>query len=181
MTSLLRLAETSSPIGPLALAVGDGGLVRLDLGGDRDRVLHDLGRRFGRVATADAPDPDGVVTALRRYFEGRLDALDAVRVDPGGTPFQSGVWLMLRHIPAGETWSYARLAAAVGRPRAVRAVGAANGANPVPLVLPCHRVIGRDGRLVGYGGGLERKEWLLRHESARFTADRQARLPLPPG
>jgi methylated-DNA-[protein]-cysteine S-methyltransferase len=171
---------TPSPIGPLSLAVGVEGLVRLDLDGNRDRMVHDLERRFGGVRLTEEPDPDGVVTALRRYFDGDHVALDAVRVDPGGTPFQHKVWLTLRRIPPGRTWSYSELAAVVGRPHAVRAVGAANGANPVPLVLPCHRVIGSDGRLVGYGGGLECKEWLLRHERARFVVDRQERLRLAP-
>jgi methylated-DNA-[protein]-cysteine S-methyltransferase len=80
------------------------------------------------------------------------------------------VWKTLQRIPAGQTWSYAELARAVGRPDAVRAVGAANGANPIPIVIPCHRVIGADGRLVGYGGGLERKRWLLAHEGVKLPA-----------
>jgi len=177
----LRMATFPSPIGPLSLAVGVEGLVRLDLEGDRERMARDLERRFSGATLVEEEDPDGVVEALRRYFDGDCAALDTVRVDPGGTPFQHAVWLTLRRIPPGRTWSYAALAAAVGRPDAVRAVGAANGANPVPLVLPCHRVIGSDGRLVGYGGGLGRKEWLLRHERARFVVDRQERLPLAPG
>ncbi len=177
MTSL-ELASLSSPLGSLALAVGRHGLVGLDLEGDEAGMVGRLERRFGTLHLAKAKDPGGVVAALRRYFAGHLEALDRVEVDPGGTPFQNQVWLALRRIPAGATWSYARLAQQVGRPAAVRAVGAANGANPVPLVLPCHRVIGSDGRLVGYGGGLDRKDWLLRHEHARFATDRQARLPL---
>ncbi|HLA78741.1 MAG TPA: methylated-DNA--[protein]-cysteine S-methyltransferase [Vicinamibacteria bacterium] len=177
MTSL-ELASLTSPLGPLVLAVGPRGLVGLDLEGDQAGMVRRLERRFGPLHLARSEDPGGVVATLRRYFAGRLQALDKVEVDPGGTPFQSQVWLALRRIPAGTTWSYARLAQEVGRPAAVRAVGAANGANPVPLVLPCHRVIGSDGRLVGYGGGLDRKEWLLRHEHARFVAERQARLPL---
>ena len=83
-----------------------------------------------------------------------------------GTPFETTVWQMLREIPVGHTWSYKALAEAVGRPKAMRAVGAANGRNPVSLVLPCHRVIGADGSLTGYGGGLEIKERLLAHEGA---------------
>lgn len=179
MTSL-ELAGLSSPLGPLALAVSPRGLVALDLEGDEEGMLHRLERRFGALSLARAGNPGGVVEALRRYFDGGLEALDELPVDPGGTPFQHQVWLTLRRIRAGETWSYARLAAEVGRSGAVRAVGAANGANPVPLVLPCHRVIGSDGRLVGYGGGLDRKQWLLRHERARFTAPAQARLSLDP-
>jgi len=104
--------------------------------------------------------------AVRAYFAGDLHALDALPVRVGGTPFETAVWQTLRQIPVGETWSYAQLAKALDRPKAVRAVGRANGRNPVALVVPCHRVIGADGRLVGYGGGLERKAWLLRHEGA---------------
>lgn len=172
----LAIARPDSPIGPLALAVGARGLVRLELDGDLARLEAGLSRRFGAVDLEEQDDPQGVVAALRAYFEGDLPALDAIRADPGGTPFQNSVWLELRKIQAGQTWSYSRLAQAVGRPSAVRAVGAANGANSVPLVLPCHRVIGANGSLVGYGGGLERKEWLLRHEHARFAAERQLSL-----
>ena len=178
MTVTLSVATCPSPIGPLALATGPAGLVRLELGGDRTRVEADLRRRFEGCELREARDPGGVVTALRRYFDGRLDALNGLPVDPGGTAFQRQVWLTLREIPAGQTWSYAQLARAVGRPSAVRAVGATNGRNPLPLVLPCHRVIGADGSLVGYGGGLDRKVWLLRHEGAAWRGERQASLDL---
>ncbi len=89
-----------------------------------------------------------------------------------GTPFQRRVWAALTHIPAGETRSYGAQATQIGRPSAVRAVGLANGQNPIGLVVPCHRVIGADGSLTGYGGGIERKRWLLRHEGAAFKDDR---------
>ena len=107
-----------------------------------------------------------VIARLTAYFAGDRHAIDAIPVEPAGTAFQRQVWLMLRRIPAGTTWSYRELAARVERPAAIRAVGAANGANPIPVVLPCHRVIGSNGRLVGYGGGLDRKKWLLAHEGA---------------
>lgn len=103
--------------------------------------------------------------ALAAYFEGDLTALDGIERAAGGTPFQRAVWSALREIPAGETLSYGALAARVQSPRAVRAVGLANGANPIGIVVPCHRVIGADGAFTGYGGGLERKRWLLAHES----------------
>lgn len=105
-----------------------------------------------------------VAEALAAYFAGDLDALTSLPVAPSGTPFQRSVWAALREIPPGRTWSYAQLAERVGS--VARAVGAANGANPVGIVIPCHRVIGADGALVGYAGGLEAKRWLLRHEGA---------------
>ncbi len=143
-----------SPIGPMTVCTDADSL----------RTIR-LGER--------APASDGIRTRLHAdilarlaaYFRGDLQALDGIPVDPdGGTPFQREVWLTLRAIPAGATWSYGELAGRIGRPSAIRAVGAANGANPIPIVLPCHRVIGANGSLVGYGGGLDRKRWLLAHE-----------------
>jgi methylated-DNA-[protein]-cysteine S-methyltransferase len=113
-------------------------------------------------------DPSGVAGILRRYFAGDLDALEEVAVEMNGTGFQKRVWQALRAVKAGRTSSYAALAKRIGTPAAVRAVGAANGANPVAVIVPCHRIIGTDGSLTGYGGGLRRKEWLLRHEGARL-------------
>lgn len=114
------------------------------------------------------PTDPGALPAVREqlcaYFAGGLTAFD-VPLAVGGTPFQRDVWQALATIPYGETWSYAKLAAEVGRPRAVRAVGLANGRNPVSVVVPCHRVVGANGSLTGYGGGLAAKEWLLRHEA----------------
>jgi methylated-DNA-[protein]-cysteine S-methyltransferase len=132
----------------------------------------------GSVLTAlefhDRPGnaPTGSIRArLEAYFGGELDALAGIEVELGGTPFQHRVWEELRRIPVGETISYGELARRIGRPKAVRAVGGANHQNPIGLVVPCHRVIGADGSLTGYGGGLHRKEWLLAHE-------RGAKLPL---
>ena len=129
--------------------------------------MHRLLRRiYGgqgvRLVNGDAAP--AVVDKLRAFFDGDINAIDDIPVETGGTPFQRDVWTALRQIPAGETWSYARLAHHVGRPAAVRAVGAANGANPIGVVVPCHRVIGADGSLTGYGGGMDRKAWLLAHE-----------------
>jgi methylated-DNA-[protein]-cysteine S-methyltransferase len=101
---------------------------------------------------------------MARYFTGEIGVLDTIPVELNGTPFQKNVWQALRRIPGGSTISYAELAKRIGEPSAVRAVGAANGANPVAVIVPCHRVIGSDGRLTGYGGGLDRKQWLLEHE-----------------
>jgi methylated-DNA-[protein]-cysteine S-methyltransferase len=119
----------------------------------------------GRVRLEPAPRASAARRALEAYFAGDISAIEALQVETGGTAFQREVWAALRRIPAGQTISYGRLAAQIGRPKAVRAVGMANGANPVGIVVPCHRVIGADESLTGYGGGIERKRWLLRHES----------------
>lgn len=116
-----------------------------------------------------AKNPGGICARLEAYFSGTIGALDAISTNPDGTPFQRAVWDALRQIPAGETWSYGRLAAHIGRPKAVRAVGRANGANPIGVVVPCHRVIGADGSLTGYAGGLHRKRWLLAHEGTQLS------------
>jgi len=148
-----------SPIGPLLLSGGDGVLLRVEFLSDIDDRLDGLeDERLGRA-----------VEALQAYFSGAAMDID-VPLDPAGTDFQRQVWSALRSIPYGATCSYRELAGAIGRPRAVRAVGAANGANPIPIVIPCHRVIGADGSLTGYGGGLGRKRWLLELE-ARVLAE----------
>ena len=131
-----------------------------------DRSPDRLGRRYGSVRLEPDAELGGLSARLEAYFEGDLDIIDGIPADPGGTPFQAAVWAALRKIPRGTTTSYGEIAAEIGRPNAVRAVGMANGDNPIPVVIPCHRVIGRNGRLTGYGGGLPRKEWLLRHEGA---------------
>ena len=165
MTRLV-LDRLDSPAGPIVLIASEAGLVVVDFGEPEDRLCRMLERRFGSARPVPARDPLGATSALRAYLAGRLDAIDALPVDAGGTPFQRACWAALRTIPAGTTWSYRRLAAEIGRPSAVRAVGLANGANPVGIVVPCHRVIGADGSLTGYGGGIERKRWLLEHEGA---------------
>ena len=162
----LEVAEFHSPIGTIMLAVRDGALAALVFAeGWPDRRAR-LVKRFGDVDLRGAANPAGVSGRLAAYFAGDLGALDAIPVDPGGTPFQRRVWAALRTIPAGETVSYQTLARRIGAPTAVRAVGAANRTNPVGIVVPCHRVIGADGSLTGYGGGIERKRWLLTHERA---------------
>ena len=120
-----------------------------------------------RLVEGRAPSP--ARRALEAYMAGELGAIDDLAVETAGTPFQRAVWAGLREIPVGETLTYAALAARIGKPAAVRAVGAANGANPVGVVVPCHRVIGADGSLTGYGGGMERKRWLLTHEGVRVA------------
>ena len=114
----------------------------------------------------DETDPAGVTSRLRAHLEDDLAALADIEVAPQGTPFQRSVWTALRRIAPGATLSCGRLAAELGRPGSARAVGAANARNPIAIVIPCHRVIGADGALTGYAGGIERKRWLLRHEGA---------------
>ena len=159
----LSLDAIDSPLGPVAFASGDDGLVALDFSTAEALKARVLARRPGASFTPGGAD---IARRLRAYFAGRPRALDELEVAPGGSPFQQRVWRELRRIPPGRTLSYSALAAAIGHPTAVRAVGAANGANPVPLVVPCHRVISATGGLGGYACGLDRKAWLLRHEGA---------------
>ena len=165
MTSLL-IDRVSSPVGDV-LVVSDGRSLRaVEFDDCEDRMKTLLVRQGLHTRFEERDDPQGFASALRAYFAGRLDALDDLPVEAGGTPFQRDVWAALRAIPIGATRSYGGLAAHLGRPRASRAVGAANGLNPVAIVVPCHRVIGANGRLTGYAGGVERKRWLLAHEGA---------------
>ena len=138
-----------------------------------------LARQAGRAGyrLERARNPAGLTAALMCYFDGDLAAIDRLLVARLGTPFQRLVWTALRRIPCGRTRSYAEHARRIGRPSAVRAVGNANGANPVSIVVPCHRLVGQDGSLTGYGGGMERKRWLLAHEAgaSRREVERSAR------
>jgi len=154
----------AGPVGELAGFARPDALCALSFRDGRYDPLIGLGQRFGQVVVEDG-DPLDLTARFRAYFGGALDALDGVAVDTGGTPFQRRVWSVLRTIPAGRTLSYLDVARRVGAPEAVRAVGAANGANPAAIVVPCHRVIGANGSLVGYGGGLDRKRWLLELEA----------------
>jgi methylated-DNA-[protein]-cysteine S-methyltransferase len=165
MTTPIQTATVQTPAGPFWLAAKDGALVAAGFADSALRLYARLEARFGPLERVGAEDPAGAVSALGRFLAGEAAALSAVPVELGGTPFQRDVWKALRAIPAGSTITYAELARRIGRPRAVRAVGAANGANPVSIIVPCHRVVGKDG-LRGYAGGVERKEWLLAHERA---------------
>jgi methylated-DNA-[protein]-cysteine S-methyltransferase len=162
---ILQKKVIASPIGQLTLVARNDLLIAVDFESE-DFAHRWLTRRFGPLRMEDHDDPAGAASALRAYFDGELAALDRVPVDPGGTEFQREIWSALRAIPIGTTISYSRLATRVGRPSAVRAVGAANGSNPIPVIIPCHRVIAADGTLCGYGGGIDRKRWLLAHEGA---------------
>lgn len=148
------------------LVVSDGAsLCALDYADHEDRMRALLRRRFGDAQLVPRDDPNGFSGRLRAYFGGHTGAFDGVPLNLGGTGFQRAVWSALGRIPAGETTSYGALAAAIGRPGAARAVGLANSRNPVAIAVPCHRVIGGDGALTGYAGGLKRKKWLLEHEA----------------
>lgn len=175
----LETARVDTPVGALFLVAREGVLVAASFDGRESGLPRALERRFGPISLEKHPDPGGIVSRLRAYFKGDLAALDAIPADPGGTPFQQRVWTALRRIPVGTTLSYSMMARDIGDPDAVRAVGTANGSNPVPVVIPCHRVIGADGSLTGYGGGLERKRWLLVHEGVQAPG-LQTRLPFDP-
>jgi methylated-DNA-[protein]-cysteine S-methyltransferase len=173
----VRYARLATPVGSIVVAESDGGLVA---------VLFEHGRRPRRIDPAwGRTDPDDLDAAsqLREYFAGSRRSFD-VRFAPQGTPFQRRVWHAVAGIPYGETRSYGGVAVTIGSPTAVRAVGAANGQNPWPIIVPCHRVIGGDGSLTGYGGGLPRKRALLELEatggdrSAFDAAWRQRQLAL---
>lgn len=163
----LNLQRLKTPIGTALLVTDEGGVLRAFNWTDyEDAMSAWIARRYPRAARREGEGP--VAAAFEAYFAGEIRALEAVRWYGAGTSFQQEVWAALCDIPAGGTLSYQALAARVGRPKAVRAVGLANGSNPVAVVVPCHRVIGANGSLTGYGGGLPRKRWLLEHEGASF-------------
>ena len=159
-----------TPVGKLAIVADQKGAMRLlSFDGDGERWRRDFARRFPGATLVPRRDPFGHVSALKAYFGGGMEALDKIPVAFSGTPFQNKVWKALRRIPVGKTLSYGALAKKIGEPKAMRAVGLANGSNPIAVIVPCHRVIGSDGSLTGFGGGLPRKKWLLEHE-AKHTA-----------
>lgn len=168
---VLNLDRMATPLGE-ALLVSDaeGRLRAVDWTTHEARLMMLLRRQNPPTELAAGRAPSAVRAALEAYFAGELTALGAIAWRTGGTEFQRTVWRALCSIPAGQTLTYKGLAERIGRPRAIRAVGLANGANPVSIVVPCHRVIGADGTLTGYGGGLDRKQWLLSHEGAAFVA-----------
>jgi len=163
----LILDRMETPIGTALVITDQGGVLRAFNWSDYEPDMQSwIARRYAGVTLTEGRGP--LRPAFVAYFAGDRNALASVAWEGAGTAFQRQVWAALCLIPAGETWSYARLAEHIGRPTAVRAVGLANGSNPVALVVPCHRVIGSNGSLTGYGGGLHRKRWLLRHEGAPF-------------
>jgi methylated-DNA-[protein]-cysteine S-methyltransferase len=169
----LTLSRTDTPIGVVAVATDAAGGVRgvsFD-GADPSALTQAMRRLYPEATSNEGGPPARVAAALARYFEGESDGLKAIpwsfdgaRTDADG--FQAAVWRALADVPAGTTISYGEMARRAGQPGAAQAAGVALNRNPLPLILPCHRVVGADGAMVGFGGGLERKTWLLRHEGA---------------
>lgn len=163
----LTLDRLPTPVGTALVVTDEDGVLRAFNWTDYEaKMLAWIGRHYPKARLMEGRSP--LRPAFEAYFAGEAGALDRVPWKASGTAFQLKVWEALCTIPAGETLSYRGLAERIGRPSAVRAVGLANGANPVAVVVPCHRVIGTNGSLTGYGGGLPRKKWLLSHEGASF-------------
>lgn len=184
MATTLLLERQTTPLGIMLLATDEQARLRIldwqDHEEDMRRLLR-LQYPHEAVILHETSRKSQAMLAMEAYFEGELGAIDALEVETGGTPFQRTVWDALRSIPAGQAISYGELAKRIGRPTAVRAVGLANGANPVSIVVPCHRVIGSGSKssLVGYGGGLQRKRWLLEHEKAIPPLQEESQACLP--
>jgi methylated-DNA-[protein]-cysteine S-methyltransferase len=158
-----------SPTGEMMIVTdSDGALRALEWTDLEDRMTRLFGRQYKdqTIKLTQGEAPAKTRQALTDYFGGSLKALDDLVTVAGGTDFQRSVWTALRAIPVGQTRSYLDIAKAIGNPKAVRAIGLANGANPIGIVVPCHRVIGSNGSMTGYGGGIARKQWLLKHEGA---------------
>jgi methylated-DNA-[protein]-cysteine S-methyltransferase len=165
------LDRLPTPIGVALLVTdSDGALRALDWEDYEPRMKELLRLHYGVVVLRDTRSPQAIRSALLGYFKGDLDRLKTIKWRVAGTPFQRQVWTALPNIPPGRTMSYGALAAQLDKPNAMRAVGHANGSNPISVVLPCHRLIGANGSLVKYGGGLERKRWLLAHEGVALDS-----------
>jgi methylated-DNA-[protein]-cysteine S-methyltransferase len=162
-----------SPVGNLVLTASETGLTGVYFPTSRHHLAVGSTSPKGRGGQGERTNATGgthrlldrVEAQLNEYFAGKRTTFD-LPLEPGGTEFQLSVWELLRKIPYGVTTSYGELARRLGDPQASRAVGAANGANPIPIIVPCHRVVGSKGELTGFGGGIERKRWLLEHEGA---------------
>jgi len=170
----LLLNRIASPLGDILLVIDEDQRARaLSFADHQSRFLRQLDERYGRYELRDVPSPSPIGTKLARYFAGEFDALDDVQTAVEGSELQHRVWTAMRGIPAGQVTSYGELARDLGYtdPRMAVEVGAAVGANPIAIVVPCHRVIGKDGSLKGYAWGLHRKRWLLAHEGAMIRKD----------
>jgi methylated-DNA-[protein]-cysteine S-methyltransferase len=160
----LAYDEVASPIGTILLAGEGDHLAALDFDGYQTRFHQLLARRFGTYVLTKTRNPARLSDFVRAYFDGNLRAFDATLLSMRGTPFQERAWQALRNIRPGTVATYAEQARKLDVPNAVRAIGHANGQNPIVIAIPCHRVIASSGALTGYAGGLDRKRWLLRHE-----------------
>ena len=168
----LLLDRMATPIGEALVVTDETGVLRAFDWADREVSMTRLLRlHYGAMVPEPAAAPVALMRSLRGYFDGELEGLSGIEWRTGGTAFQRAVWRGLCTIAPGRTLSYGGLATRLGCPKAVRAVGTANGSNPISVVVPCHRVIGADGSLTGYGGGLSRKLWLLKHEGAAIRED----------
>ena len=155
-----------TPIGEMILVARDGVLLLLEFEDAMPRIERQMKARFTDFEMRLSTNPFGLADIMRDYFGGNIYAIDNILTDGGGTSFEKQVWSELHKIPTGTTVSYGYIARNLGDINLSRAVGTANGRNPISIVVPCHRVIGADGSITGYGGGIARKEWLLRHEGA---------------
>ena len=176
MTELL-FDSLESEIGQIYLVSDGKALCAVDFEDYRQRMMGLLNKRYGSVNLVPTNNPQGYRDRFQAYFSGDLTSLDDIPVNPGGTAFQQEVWQALRTIPVGSVATYAELADRIHRPQACRAVGMANSQNPIAIVLPCHRVVGANGNLTGYAGGLERKRWLLDHEKKHSCLSASVELP----
>jgi methylated-DNA-[protein]-cysteine S-methyltransferase len=180
----LFLSHMESPLGQMLLVTDAQSTLRaIDFADHKARLYRNMREHYGSAELAEASTPTEVVEAFAHYFAGDLGALDALPTATEGSELQRRVWAVLRRIPAGTTTSYGKLAKALGfdDPRAAIDIGAANGANPIAIVVPCHRVVGSDGDLKGYAWGLRRKRWLLEHERAIAPRAASAEITALPG
>ena len=161
----LFVERIKTPIGSLLITHDGKALANIAFADREDRRAKELARDFPDAELNRASEPTRFAGALTRYFDGEIRAIDRLPAMPFGTAFQKSCWKALRRVPPGTTRTYGDHASAIGRPNAPRAVGAANGFNPISIVVPCHRLVGANGSLVHYGGGLERKRWLIEHEA----------------
>ena len=167
---LLFVERITTPIGALLITHDGKALANIAFADREERRAGELARDFPDGQVKRAPKPTPFAAALTRYFDGDIRAIDKLPVIAFGTAFQRRCWQALRRVPPGTTRSYGDHARIIGHPRAARAVGAANGFNPISIVVPCHRLVGANGSLVHYGGGLERKRWLIDHEANHASA-----------
>ncbi len=163
---VLQYCTYKSPIGEMIGITKDNALCHLDFSDCRDRVSRLLKTRYGDYELKESRDVLNLKARIDAYFASDWTAFDGLKLALGGTDFQASVWKALQAIPLGDTCSYAELAITIGNAKAVRAVASANARNPISIIVPCHRVIGSNGTLTGYAGGVDRKHWLLRHEHA---------------